>query len=514
MLHLLVPARLKIVLLLVMVVWLMACSPPRGTEVLASPAARATTVASLTPVPSVTVAPTVVPTVTPTVAPTVTSSPEPVEVFVEEALPIRPSPTPKPLAPTATPLPLPWLPYDLMALMDGNIIRLNNELGQKQLILTAEEAALKSGMEAVESLPIVRFIVTPDERQLLVATQVDRWRMNIDAFNLEGEWLYNIGREVAPLINWAVAPDGGQVIFMLDESYEGGGAIIWRDLNASAANKEIGYCELDKGGIEHFGCRQISWSPDGRLVVGRDGQGLWQFEVAEARFSRLLDSYVPEPYRDDFEYFFLARPLWQTNQVWSPSGRYFRVWRNRIEGNGNQAIWDTVNNRLMDIPNSNEYDMVSVRYIWLPGDRLLVARTGVDAYWGTGEPSTIEVWVVDEATQALTLVKSAEVGMMAVYNPVYRPEGGIFFFGSDEATNKPRFYLIEDEDSLASRLWDITKPEQLRFSEGVWTAKGEAGLFVYTRDGRGAFVFLPETETWVDLSPFVDGEVADYVWLD
>lgn len=460
-----------------------------------------------TAVPNI-IVPTELPTSTqsPTAAPvpTVSASPMPTEI-----------PTQAP-PPTMTPEPLSKMPHNLLFIEKGAIFQLNKQTQQRETILTTDQIPTNETKTASQSSAISKFIVTADDQTLLVESQRSDLLANLDAFSLTGEWLYNIAQGINPLIALVASPDSQTILFIPRELGANAGPIMMRQLGETAVSQQIAYCEPDPDSHSYFGCKGVQWSPNNRVIIGQDGQGVWRISIPELTFSRILDHDLPQDGLDtDFERYLLYRTDWQAGQYWSPSGRYARIWVNRIEGAGHQAVLDMETNALITVPDSGAYDFPGPTFIWLPDDRLLLVRPSPDVYHDNVDTlATIEIWHIDPKNQQLVLDQKIEVGVYVLDDPVYQSDGRGLFHSIGKQPIDSNLWIIPTMDPLSIDPEPLTKlvGYDCCGMSAYWSADGEVGLF--HPDDLPLSAFIPAVQQWLNLHFYVSPQATNFYWLE
>lgn len=440
------------------------------------------------------------PTATP--EPTLSASPTPPE------MPIQAPP------PTMTPEPLAKMPHNLLFIEKGAVFQLNKQTQQRETILTFAQIPTDETEAARQPAAISRFVVTGDAQTVLVESQRPDHFVNLDAFRLTGEWLYNIARGINPLIALVASPDSQTILFIPRELGANAGPIMMRQLEETAVSQQIAYCEPDPDPRSYFGCKGVQWAPNNRVIIGQDGQGVWRISIPYLTFSRILDHDLPQDGLDtEFERYLLYQSDWQAEQYWSPSGRYARIWVNRVEGNGHQAILDMETDTLITVPESGAYDFPGPTFIWLPDDKLLLVRPSPDYYDGD-TPAAIEIWHIDPQSQQFILDQKIEAGVYVADDPVYQSEGSVLFHSVGKQPTDSNLWTIPTTDPLSLDPESLTKlvGYDCCGTSAYWSADGEVGLFQPDDLPRSAFI--PAEQQWLNLHFYVSPQATNFYWLE
>ena len=242
--------------------------------------------------------------------------------------------------------------------------------------------------------------------------------------------VWDLGQEVitktillegyAPL-DVSISPDGALLAYILtplpDPENDGAGEIPAGSgvfLTAIVGDQEplqVGVCS--------FGCTGLFWSPDSLRIGWGDIGGLW---VSAPAFSEVEGArQVLEP--------FITGVSGQTEIVdsylpieWSPSGRYLLV-RKGLESGVVRAVVDTNTGLLENLPGTGEEIGPLTGFAWLTGDRLLLAREGLDEGLPEGqiwELSTLGTGSLFTASEIIFLAEKPELFPMA---PSQRGDG-------------------------------------------------------------------------------------------
>lgn len=182
---------------------------------------------------------------------------------------------------------------------------------------------------------------------------------------------YKVLNEETPAVyHLGISPDGEWITYISQP--QGGGPIFSLKTTEISEPVKIGICQAET----EYDCQEIVWLEEQNSVMWNDSGGVWLSSPPNFEPIRIIENHVSiidlDGNERDLEVNF-------SRLRWSPLGRYILAdihpTRSEIHW---QGIIDTLRGKVIEIPDTYEFDEPAAVAEWMPGGDLLVTHVNVD----------------------------------------------------------------------------------------------------------------------------------------
>lgn len=334
---------------------------------------------------------------------------------------------------------------------------------------------------------------------------------NLDILDLKTKQMYTLVQNSPPLYQMSISPDGSRIAHLAGD---GMGQVFVQSAGKAATPVKMGECHP----ANELHCQDLLWSPDSRSLAWSDKDGAWLSSTRDNRAKLVLSSQVnildPESNQQLVSVSF-------ANLQWSPTGRFLL---SQVIPSPEGVRWfgviDTLDGRMVNLPDSSQFARPCLGALWLADGSLLVTHGGMAR---SSVPATAKIWrVVPTRNDLLVLAGSAQLqtGSLPVSSSTtYEMDYCIYQLNQLAAGSY--LALVEVMGSTANPVLcslDL-KEGELRKTTGLpadtssllWSPDGY-GALAFTRSGKIFFIDSLTGKT-LDLSDEFGSEVRRFYWL-
>ncbi len=335
---------------------------------------------------------------------------------------------------------------------------------------------------------------------------------NLDILDLTKKQIHTLVDNSPPLFQISLSPDGSRIAYLPQDRI---GQVFVRSTLQPSEPVNMGECRPSND----FHCGSLLWSPDGRSIAWSDQEGIWlsstRDNTPELVIPNQVDIMDPENIQQSI-------PVSFGSLQWSPVGRFILA---QIIPSQEGVRWfgiiDTLDGRLVNIPDSSEFARPCLGTLWITNGDLLVTHGGNSQ---ENSVPTARMWqVIPTRNDLLVLADDIELqtgslpsaSVSSGYENDYcinwlNQEGESTYFALVEAAGAnsiPRLYRLDMEAGSLQDLQDLPH----NTGQLLWSPDG-FGALVVTQDGQ---IYFADTGSgkMVALSDVLGAEVEGWFWL-
>jgi hypothetical protein len=317
-----------------------------------------------------------------------------------------------------------------------------------------------------------------------------------------------------------ISPDARWVKFTFQEipgplyviqTKKGTNSVDSAQLNSSLI--EVGTCLPEKDSP----CLGTTWSPDSYSLIWGDAQGIWISTIASGELSLVLNNNIT-----------ISDPQNQTNEIevsyrsleWSPAGRFALLTvAPRSSEVSWQAVLDTRNGKIVQVPDSYRIDASSSSVSWMENGDLLVLHASDP---NDQSPPSFDIYRLSPTSNEL-LLPMKEFKLQEFTSQIDSPspftvfhliwpkliDSRMMILGANALENgfNPTLFNIDLEFDKYESLYEL--PQGTR--NVLWSPDGQNAL-VLGADGQILFLSLP-ARSLRDLGTVLGTQAQDFFWL-
>ena len=331
-------------------------------------------------------------------------------------------------------------------------------------------------------------------------------RFDLELLDLETMTIQTLLPELAPLTFLRISPDGAQVAYLGGAQSQGVSVLQVASPDQSLA---LGDCQE---------CVALSWSPDNKALLWIDQRGAWLASPGKPPAALVHSGQVEV---NDPKGAALKLLVQFAAPRWSPAGRFVLLQVANMNSDVHwQALLDTRQGRMIEVPDSFEMGETTLSLIWLADGKLALGKAG--DFQANPDPF-IRLWrVVPTSTELLqhektyTLTSPFLAAGLETALGVAKPrlvwlaalDDDTLALGLRPAQSSamPLLFTVDLKGGLSLPLSEI--PANL--NQASWAPDG-SGVLVW--DASGKVFFLSITGDLLDITASLGASPASFTWL-